>query len=90
VKKGLMAFLLVCVMTLSFAVSVAASEVFESEPTNAVAVVVVEPTNEAAEYEEIMPMFEFTRTYWRNYGGQLQWRIWSITNGRWLTEWADV
>ncbi|MCL2373170.1 MAG: hypothetical protein FWC78_07185 [Defluviitaleaceae bacterium] len=89
-KKGLIAFLLVCVMTLSFSVSVAASEGITLELTNTTELVMTAPMDEAAEYEEIAPMTEFTRTYWRNYGGQLQWRVWSMTNGRWLTEWANA
>jgi len=65
-------------MILSFAVPAMAMEVKEIELTSTV------------EWQEITPHTEMTRIYWRNYGGQIQWRVWSITNGRWMTEWTDL
>jgi len=77
VKKSLVAFLLASMIVLSFAVPAMAADVVVTEPVSVV-------------YEqEISPRHEFTRTYWRTYGGVLQMRVWSITNGRWLTDWID-
>jgi len=80
-KKRLVAFFLICVMTLSFA-----------SPVVANAVVVAEPTNTVVE-QEISPFDIVTRIYyrWSPCGcGGLQFRVWNITTGRWLTEWAYV
>jgi len=34
---------------------------------------------------------EMTRIYWRTItGGIIQFRVWSITNGRWLTDWTNL
>ena len=77
-KKRLMTFLLISVMALSFAVPVMATEASTAEPINA--------TTE----QEITPFTEMTRMYWRNHQGQLQWRVWSMTNGRWLTDWTTL
>jgi hypothetical protein len=43
-----------------------------------------------AETQEIAPFTEMTQTVWRNYGGVIQMRVWSITNGRWLTDWISA
>jgi len=77
-KKRLMAFLIMCVMTLSFAVPAMASEAIVSRPV---------PT-----YREqtITPHTEMVRFYWRTAGGRLQFRVWSMTNGRWLNDWTDA
>jgi len=40
-------------------------------------------------YVGIEPTSEQTRIYWRTWDGRLQWRVWGITSGRWLTWWAD-
>jgi len=40
--------------------------------------------------EEAAPRTEMTQIFWRNYQGVLQFRVWSITNGRWLTEWTNA
>jgi len=78
-KKRIMVFLLVCTMALSFAIpAMAASET-----------IAVEPTNVETE-QEVTPFHEFTQIAFRTYHGVLQWRVWSLTNGRWLTEWADM
>lgn len=36
------------------------------------------------------PQVEETMWYTRMYNGKLQKRLWSITNGCWLTDWIDV
>lgn len=51
----------------------------------------------AAEYspsvaaeEEVAPRAEETVWYFRNYNGQLQKRLWSITEEKWLTDWMPA
>lgn len=39
---------------------------------------------------EAEPRVEQTVWYERIYNGKLQKRLWSITNGCWLTDWIDV
>ena len=39
--------------------------------------------------ESAMPLAEETMWYIRNYNGRVQKRLWSITEGRWLTDWID-
>ena len=39
---------------------------------------------------EITPMAEETVWYTRVYKGQLQKRLWSITEEKWLTDWINV
>jgi len=29
------------------------------------------------------------QTFWRNYHGMLQFRIWNLTRGIWVTDWTD-
>lgn len=84
-KKLFVAFLLAGVMMLSFAVPTIATEAIIS-PTTYVT------TGQAsiAEGQEITPFTEMTRIYWRNATGGVQFRVWSITNGRWLTPWTYV
>lgn len=77
-KKRLTTFLFVAALAFSFAIPVMTSETVVSEPVNTVA------------EQEISPLHEFTRAYFRTYHGQLQMRIWSITNGRWITDWIDI
>ena len=76
-KKKLTAFLLVSVMVLLPVIPVAAN------------VYVTEPVQATAE-QGISPHTEMTRIYWRTYHGVLQWRVWSITNGRWMTDWTNA
>ena len=78
-KKRLVAFLLVCVVALSFAVV----------PAMAAEVVAPEPVNATAE-QGIVPATHMVQMFWRTYHGVLQWRLWSITDGRWLSDWTDV
>lgn len=74
-KKRLIAFLLISMMALSFAVPAMAAEA-----------VVTDQISAEAE-QEIAPRTEMTRIYFRNYNGRPQARVWSITNGRWITDW---
>ena len=77
-KKRLMAFLLVGLMTLSFGVPAMASEVVTVDGADIVVA------------QEIYPVTEMTQIFWRTYNGQLQFRVWSLTNGRWLTDWTNM
>jgi hypothetical protein len=65
-------------MALSFAVPVMANDA-----------IIVEPVPIYGE-QTITPHTEMTRAYWRTFNGRLQFRIWSMTNGRWLTDWTDA
>lgn len=78
-KKRLLVSLLISVLILSFATPVMAITDVTS----------VESMNIVAE-QEISPFTEMTRIYLRTYNGNIQWRLWGMTSGRWLTEWADM
>ena len=79
-KKRLLICLFACMMVLSFAVPAMAAEVV---PATEVAYDNVE--------QGIVPFNELTRIYARvTPAGLLQLRVWSITNGRWLTDWFYV
>ena len=77
-KKKLMACIFAVVMILTvFALPVAAADTVVQPPT----------------YDEVVEPVQFnemTRIYLRVYNGRLQARVWSITNGRWLTDWTDL
>jgi len=75
VKKKVVAFLLICAVALSFA-----------PPAIATTMPVVSIEQEI----EVAPFFEMTRNYLRTYHGVLQFRVWGMTSGRWLTDWADI
>lgn len=77
-KKILVTLLLVIVMALSFAVPAMANTTIAMETVN--------ETN----YQEIVPFTEMTRIYHRFNNGRLQFRVWGITSGRWLTDWDYV
>lgn len=83
-KKRLLAVFLICVMAMSFAV-----------PAMAYDVVVAETICDATEQglsggHDNTPFTEMTQAYFRTYHGVLQFRIWSLTYGRWLTPWTNV
>jgi len=78
-KKKLIVCLIVSVIALLSAFPVMAADVTVSEPVNIV-----------VEYAEITPFNDLTRIYFRTYGGELQFRVWSITRGRWITEWTPI
>ena len=85
-KKLFMVFVLACVVALSFSVSASAFAVVDVQ-------VITESTQESELFTEgqgFEPFTEMVQVYWRNYFGQLQWRVWSITNGKWLTEWENL
>jgi len=74
-----MVFLLVGMMAFSLAITTTATEVVAMTNTTAPIIVTAE--------QDISPFHEFTQIYWRWHNGHLQMRVWSITNGRWLTDW---
>ena len=80
--KRLVVYLFVMLVSLSFAVPAMAADV------HAVVVDVVEEGT-----ADITPHTEMTRLYFRwapHNTSLLQFRVWSITNGRWLTDWTYV
>jgi len=82
VKKVILAFLLACTAALSFSIPVVAD-----------VTVVVEEINITAEQGEITPFSEYTRNYFRMPlcgCGNLQFRVWGMVSGRWLTEWTYI
>lgn len=41
--------------------------------------------------QSISPRAEETKTYYRTLAnGQVQYRVWSITQGKWLTDWTNL
>lgn len=80
-KKRFVACVFVIVMALSFAVPVLAADAAVAEPLN----LVLEQEN-----VEVTPFNEMTQIYFRWHNGNLQFRVWSITNGRWITDWLYV
>ena len=77
-KRAFLGLLVSVVLALSFAVTASATEAETLKPTYST----VE--------QDVSPFTEMTRMYWRMQGGVLQWRLWSITNGRWLSDWTTV
>jgi len=75
-------------MLLSSAVAVSAERV--EMPPIVVSAVEVQEYNPTNDFMEIAPRHELTRIYWRTTSaGILQFRVWGITSGRWLTEWQN-
>jgi len=83
-KKRLLMVLLAGLMLLSLTVPAIAI----SAPPTAVSgyYELVLPNGET----ELVPHSEQTRIYFRNVDGQLQFRVWGITSGRWLTDWTNI
>ena len=76
-KRILVTFLLITMMSFSFTV-----------PAMAVGTIVTEPISSTTT-QGIVPATEMTQIYWRWNNGVLQYRVWSLTNGRWLTDWIN-
>lgn len=58
--------------------------------TSAQAISVVKPSDLGAAPEAtVEPRAEEFRYYYRAYNGKLQIRVWSLTYGRWVTDWMD-
>lgn len=79
-KKNMSALLLTGFILLSLTVPAAAvsATIFEAVPRSAQAVT------------KAAPRAEETQWYYRVFNGKKQMRLWSITEGKWLTEWIDV
>ena len=76
-KKRIVTCIMACVMALLFAMPVMASNVSVVVPVN------------MENYEIISPHNEMTQIYLKNAGnGRIYMRVWSITNGRWITDWT--
>ena len=76
-KKRLMTGLLACAMTLSFLTPVIASDVS--------AIVPITAENQES---NVVPFNEQTQLVFQWFDGVLYFRVWSLTNGRWLTDWV--
>lgn len=77
-KKAFVAFLLIGVMAMPFAVPAMANTVVEKE------------TVKEATYQKIEPLTDMTRIYHRMSNGRLQFRVWGMNSMRWLTDWQYV
>ena len=84
-KKKLLVCVLAVVMLFSMAVpAIAATQ-------EVVPVAVAKGYSVSDGYAEISPFNELTRIYWRTTpAGVLQFRVWGITSGRWLTDWTNA
>lgn len=79
--KRFFCFLLALTILLSLS-SVALAECPEAPDGSDIEIILVEP-GEQMRAEE-------TAWYYRVFNGIVQKRLWSITYGRWLTEWIDI
>ena len=78
-KKRLMAFFLVVVIAMSLVVPATATEAVE-----------VKQAYVTTEQYAVVPFTEMIQPFFRTYNGRLQVRIWSLTWGRWITDWEYV
>jgi len=78
-KKKLFLCLFACIMALTFAVPTMAAGADFREP--------VRVEQDVEPFAEITPFAEVTQIVFRTYHGVLQWRVWSVTWGRWITDW---
>ena len=76
--KRFVSFLIVLIMCLSLS-TVAIAESIQSEES----VISTNIVDEPARAEE-------TIWYFRTYNGRAQMRLWSLTYGKWLTDWIDI
>ena len=85
-RKKVLTLLLVAMMALPlFALPIAAATTAE------VSVVSIQPEAVDTADTLIAPFgTEYTQIYWRTYRGVLQFRVWGLTSGRWLTDWLPV
>jgi len=83
-KKRLLMFLLASLMLLSLAVPAMAVDAISVLPTG---VSEHEPMQQVG--MEVDPHNEQTRIYFRTWQGNLQFRVWGVTSGRWLTDWQN-
>ena len=89
--KKLLISLMACVMLLSSAIVVSAEKI-DIMPISMSVIDAPEHSLSLSDgYIEIVPFHELTRIYLRtNSAGVLQFRVWGITSGRWLTDWANM
>ena len=84
-KKRLLMFLLAGLMLLSLAVPAMAADVISAPPSGVSECELMEKAGIAME-----PRSEQTEIHFRTFQGQLQFRVWGVTSGRWLTDWLNV
>ena len=75
-KRLLVSVMLVFVMCVSLLGTVASAAAYT-------------PSTASAE-EEVVPRAEETMWYFRNNNGKVEKRLWSITEGKWLTDWIPA
>ena len=79
--------LLVCSLVLVMAISMAIPALAVPAQANEFII------SEAVENKKLIEPhgIEQTQIFWRTTSaGQLQFRVWSITNGRWITDWLNA
>ena len=81
--------LLVCVLAVVMLFSMAVPAMAATQ--EAIPITIVKGYNTPDGYAVITPFNELTRIYLRTTpAGVLQFRVWGITSGRWLTDWINV
>ena len=85
-KKKLLVCVLAIVMLFSMAVPAVAATPQQAMP---VSIAIDTGYDLSGGYVAISPFNEETRIYWRTLNGVLQFRVWGITSGRWLTPWTN-
>lgn len=74
-KKKLLAAVMAGLLTLSLVGAAAAADI---------------PPTPGVDTEDITPFAEEREWHFRVVNGKVQMRLWSITEGKWLTDWMDM
>ena len=82
--------LFVCVLAVVMLFSMAVPAMAVPQQAMPVPIAVANGHDLSDGYAVISPFSELTQIYWRTVNGQLQFRVWGITSGRWLTPWTNV
>ena len=83
-KKRLLVFLLASLMLISLAVPAMAVDAISVPPAGISEHELMEKAGIEMELRS-----EQTQIHWRTFNGVLQFRVWGLTSGRWLTDWID-
>jgi len=88
-RKRFLICLLACVMVLSTAGFVMAAT--EDGILSQATMITSYELTSSDSYIEIIPLTEQTQIHWRTTSaGVLQFRVWGLTSGRWLTDWINA
>ena len=82
--------LLVCVLAVVMLFSMAVPAMAATQQAVPVSIVMTNGHDLSAGYEVISPFSEVTQIYFRTWNGVLQFRVWGVTSGQWLTPWTNV